>query len=86
MQNPVISTLKVLAFGITRDILGQQEVVLPLATPCTVGDLRHYLEEHYPALRKLASLAIAVNNAYADDEQAIIATDEVVLIPPVSGG
>jgi molybdopterin synthase sulfur carrier subunit len=40
----------------------------------------------YPELAKLQSLAVAVNGAYAQNEAHISAEDEVVLIPPVSGG
>ncbi|MEX0314736.1 MAG: MoaD/ThiS family protein, partial [Allomuricauda sp.] len=32
------------------------------------------------------SLAIAVNNNYATDEESIDSYDEIALIPPVSGG
>jgi molybdopterin synthase sulfur carrier subunit len=41
---------------------------------------------NYPALEKLRSLFIAVNQQYAEDNQSINETDEIALIPPVSGG
>lgn len=52
----------------------------------TVREVRNALLESYPALRELSSLMIAVNEAYADEQTVLEAGDEVVLIPPVSGG
>jgi molybdopterin synthase sulfur carrier subunit len=44
------------------------------------------LIEKYPSFQKLSSLRIAVNEEYAEDHTEIKETDEIVLIPPVSGG
>lgn len=76
----------ILAFGIARDILGSSQINLPTDGITTVGQLKAYILAQYPKFEKLSSLAIAVNNEYANDEQAIDPTDEIVLIPPVSGG
>ncbi|APU11497.1 MoaD/ThiS family protein [Cellulophaga lytica] len=81
--------MKILLFGITKDIIGSS--VLDVTnfttnTQKTVGDLHTYLQEKYPDLKKLSSLAIAVNNAYAEHNSILNDTDEVALIPPVSGG
>jgi molybdopterin converting factor subunit 1 len=79
--------LEVVAFGIARDILGQPNLNLEVDdTPLTVAKLLETLKTRYPAFRDLASLAVAVNAAYATPDQVIIAGDEVVLIPPVAGG
>ena len=73
------------AFGITKDILGSRETVLDLDGK-TVGSLRNSLKSRYPSLAGIRSLMIAVNNAYADDDLPIGESDEIALIPPVSGG
>lgn len=73
------------AFGITRDIVGSRETVFELEGN-TVGSLRQALRKHYPALDGIRSLMIAVNNAYAEDGLSIGESDEIALIPPVSGG
>jgi molybdopterin converting factor subunit 1 len=78
--------INVIAFGIARDILGGNEQALEVPENCTVGALRRQLMSHYPALERLASLAIAVNTEYALDDLGISEKDEIVLIPPVSGG
>ena len=81
--------MKVLLFGVTKDIIGSS--ILDVSnfttnTEKTVGDLYTYLQEKYPELKKLSSLAIAVNSAYAEHNITLKETDEVALIPPVSGG
>ena len=78
--------VSILAFGITKDILGGREVLFELAGEQTVANLLKTLESQYPQLQGLASLKVAVNSEYAEPDWAIRETDEVVLIPPVSGG
>lgn len=79
-------TVNVLAFGIAKDILGSRQLRVELSDTATVGQLKARLCEQYPAFEQLASLSIALNTAYAKDEAHIQASDEVVIIPPVSGG
>lgn len=78
--------ITLLAFGITKDILGGRQVQYELPEAATVGGLLQDLGQKYPQLEDLASLKVAVNSEYADRDVQIKATDEVVLIPPVSGG
>lgn len=76
---------KIIAFGITKDILGGKETVIE-ADAGTVLELRQHLTQRYPQLRGLKSLLIAVNSNYAEDSESLDETDEIALIPPVSGG
>ena len=78
--------IKILAFGIARDILGGPDLKFSGPENLTVGQLLDLLKERYPAFGELTSLAIAVNAEYADEGQLITANDEVVIIPPVAGG
>lgn len=78
--------LKIALFGITKDIIGGSSLVFEINETQTVEKLRNSLFQQYPALQHLNSLAIAVNGTYALETQIIQANDEVVLIPPVSGG
>ena len=73
------------AFGVTKDILGGKVVPFEM-TGKTVGELRAELNGRYPKLVGLKSLYIAVNNNYAEETKALTETDEIALIPPVSGG
>jgi len=76
---------KIRAFGITKDLLGGKDTVIEMRGT-TVADLRKELSERFPELLDLSSLFIAVNNDYADDTCVLKPTDEIALIPPVSGG
>ena len=77
--------LKIKAFGVTKDYLGGKETTIELQGQ-TVGDLRAELSARYPQLLGLKSLYIAVNRDYADETRVLDTTDEIALIPPVSGG
>jgi molybdopterin converting factor subunit 1 len=82
----LMANIKVKAFGITRDIVGQREVELEMSGERTVSELRTLLNEKYPKMNGLKSLLIAVNNEYAEDHTTLKSDDEIALIPPVSGG
>jgi molybdopterin converting factor subunit 1 len=79
-------TINVLTFGIAKEIMGSAMVNIELHEPGSVGDLKILLENEFPALKKLGSYMIAVNNGYAEGQTVIHANDEVAVIPPVSGG
>lgn len=78
--------IKVLAFGISKEIFGKSSVNLELANDATVYNLKYVLEHQYPKLKQLASYMIAVNNEYALPGDTIHERDEIAIIPPVSGG
>lgn len=84
--------MNILLFGVTKDIIGSPSLSIPTSSPTgkslpnTVGELRQFLIKSYPELNKLSSLAVAVNNSYANDDDSINSYDEIALIPPVSGG
>jgi len=77
--------LNVLLFGVTKDIIGGKTATVSLSDESVHG-LKAKLFDEYPKLRGLNSLLIAVNNEYADDDVIIKTSDEVAIIPPVSGG
>ncbi|MEL6534018.1 MAG: MoaD/ThiS family protein [Bacteroidota bacterium] len=78
--------ITVQAFGIARDIIQASNLSLDLEGPITVKSVKDHLLAKFPAFAELASLRVAVNTEYADDQQELQENDEVVLIPPVSGG
>ncbi|MDV2446199.1 molybdopterin synthase sulfur carrier subunit [Elizabethkingia anophelis] len=78
--------LKILAFGIAKDILGGTEKEIDLAEGITVQHLKAKLEDEYAELKHLKSYFIAVDDEYAENDQVIISTNEIAIIPPVSGG
>jgi molybdopterin converting factor subunit 1 len=78
--------LTVLLFGITRDLVGQSRLSVPLADGGRVADLLTLLHDQYPALAGIKSVLVAVNSEYADPDTLLMPSDEIALIPPVSGG
>ena len=78
--------IKILAFGIAKDIFGSTSVNLELANDSTVYNLKYVLEQQYPRLKQLASYMVAVNNEYALPGDSLHERDEIAIIPPVSGG
>lgn len=78
--------IRLMTFGITRDMLGSSALELELPQGAKVSDLQRLLHDRFPALNRLASLLIAVNETYAAPELILHENDEIALIPPVSGG
>ena len=79
--------IRVLFFGILKDLIGQAHETLDLPENATLGDVLSYYEERVPRLRDLmTSLATSVNQEYAGPEAKLKPDDEVGLLPPVSGG
>jgi len=81
--------MKIKLFGIAGDIVGSTTLSLPRSDWAgiqNVAALKAYLYKTYPDLAELSSMAIAVNKSYAREDTVIDNTDEIALIPPVSGG
>ena len=78
--------MKILAFGIVKDIFSNATIDVDCKNEFPVDDLKNILEKKYPRLNQLGSYMIAVNNEYAAAGDIINENDEVAIIPPVSGG
>lgn len=80
--------VRVLLFAGPRELLGAPSVELAVPVPATAGAVRAALASAGPA--RLGALLphclVAVNEAVVDDDFPVRASDEVALIPPVSGG
>ncbi len=72
-------------FAAVREIIGDSAARWELPEGATVGDLWKRLATANPPLRQLTCTA-AVNQEYVSPETTLAAGDEVVFIPPVSGG
>ncbi len=74
-------------FAAAREAAGDAVVSLNLSDTADVAELRRELTAAVPALAPLAaSLLVAVNNQYANDDVSLKDCDEVACFPPVSGG
>ncbi len=78
--------IEILAFGIAKDIINGRTLSLELPNGADVALLKNELCNRFPDFQKLKSLAIAVNEEYQLDDFGLNEKDEVVIIPPVSGG
>ena len=78
--------MKILAFGIVKEIFSDSMIDIDLNNGSTVEALKEQLGKQYPQLDELGSYLIAINNEYASAGDTIQANDEVAVIPPVSGG
>ena len=79
--------VRVLLFGVLKDIFQRSEELLDLSAGATVSDLLDHYRRLVPERSNFfQSLALAVNQQYASPKHALQDGDEVALLPPVSGG
>ncbi len=78
--------IQLIAFGIARDILQSKSLTIELRDGDSISTLKQNLFSRYPDLSSLKSISFAVGENYQDDGYALHENDEVVIIPPVSGG
>jgi molybdopterin converting factor subunit 1 len=79
--------LTVRLFARAKDLAGADVVTVEIADGATAADLRAALARTHPLLAALLERsALAVNAEFAPAGQPLRATDEIALLPPVSGG
>jgi molybdopterin converting factor subunit 1 len=80
--------LRIQLFAGLVDLLGTAALEVHLEQESiTAGELKELLMSQFPnASQTLSSCFFALNQAYAGDEANLTPTDEIALIPPVSGG
>src|SRR5579872_6913989 len=77
----------VLFFGVLKDLTGRGSDLLNLPEHATLGDVFVHYEEITPRLGELAaSIAISVNQEFANPDSPLKEGDEIAFLPPVSGG
>jgi molybdopterin converting factor subunit 1 len=80
-------TLTIHLFARGRDLAGADAIAVEVPAGATVARLRQTLADQYPALGPLLEVsAIAVNHDFAEDSRNLAESDEIAVIPPVSGG
>jgi len=86
--------VKLLYFGILKDLAGETDEATELPDASTVGELLGILRDRTSKKKAESemteqvwrSLAVAVNREYAAAGMVLREGDEVALLPPVSGG
>ena len=79
--------VRVRLFASLREVAGRAEIELDLPSGASPEDAWQALATDHPALAgRRANLAASVNRRYAPFDTPLQDGDEVVFIPPVSGG
>jgi molybdopterin converting factor subunit 1 len=79
--------VRVLFFGILRELAGKPSDSLDLPEGRSVADVIAHYRQQIPQLEALLpSTALAVNQQYASADTRLNPNDEIALLPPVSGG
>lgn len=82
-----MSKIDLRLYASIKDLLGKDTIGVDWTYNMTAGDLRKKLYDSFPILSIVnAQFAISVNRRAADDRELIQKTDELAVLPPVSGG
>jgi molybdopterin converting factor small subunit len=83
----MVSKIDLRLYASIKDLLGKDTIGVDWTYNMTAGDLRKKLYDSFPILSVVnAQFAISVNRRAADDRELIQKTDELAVLPPVSGG
>ncbi len=79
--------ISIRAFASYREAIGSARITLTIPDGASPGQVWKALLSSYPRLRALPQpFAFAVNDEYVASEVPLRPSDELVLVPPVSGG
>ncbi len=79
--------IRVLFFGMLKDLAGIPEDRLEVPEGATAGAVFDRYAERFPRMREMASsIVMARNHEFTPASQALADGDEVAFLPPVSGG
>ncbi|MCC7153152.1 MAG: molybdenum cofactor biosynthesis protein MoaE [Bryobacterales bacterium] len=80
-------TVRVLFFGVLRDIAGMKETALEVEPGTSVGAVFDRCAARFPRLLELkSSIVLAANQEFSDGARLVCDGDEIAFLPPVSGG
>jgi molybdopterin synthase catalytic subunit len=79
--------VKVLFFGVLRDLTGHSEEQIELAEGSRLASVFDHYARRFPRLEQMAaSIVVARNQEFAEPDSRVSDGDEIALLPPVSGG
>jgi molybdopterin synthase catalytic subunit len=79
--------VKVLFFGMLKDIVGCAEEQLEIPEDPRLGDIFDHYAARFPRLQGMAgSIVLARNHEFSGPSSPVAEGDEIALLPPVSGG
>jgi MoaE-MoaD fusion protein len=82
------ATLKIRLFGILREKMDSDDLIISIHdTSISLKKLRQYLEDLYPSLGlNEINFVFAVNKVICNEDINVKSSDEIAIIPPISGG
>lgn len=82
------ATLKIRLFGILREKMDNDDLIISIHdTSISLKKLRKYLEELFPSLGlNEINFVFAVNKVICNEDINVKSSDEISIIPPISGG
>ena len=79
--------IKVRLFAVLREVVGEREITITVPGGVTVSYLNNEILKKYPQLKSFSNKFVTSVNCKVTTEDTIItSSDEIALLPPVSGG
>ncbi len=79
--------IRIKLFAVYQEVIGPQELQLQVPVGTTVAQVLEQLIQQYPSLGRWRSQTrFGINQEFVGGETPVQAEDEVVFVPPVSGG
>jgi molybdopterin converting factor subunit 1 len=84
---PDNNKIKVRLFANLRELVGEREITITVPTGVTVSYLNNEILKRYPQLKSFSNKFVtSVNCKVTTGDTIITSSDEIALLPPVSGG
>lgn len=84
---PDNNKIKVRLFADLRELVGEREITITVPTGVTVSYLNNEILKRYPQLKSFSNKFVtSVNCKVTTGDTIITSSDEIALLPPVSGG
>jgi MoaD family protein len=84
---PANYSLKVRLFAILKDVVGERDITITVPSGVTVSYLNNEILKKYPQLSSFSNKFVtSVNCKVTSGDTIISSSDEIALLPPVSGG
>src|SRR3989442_1340343 len=79
--------IKVLFFGVLKDLVGQAEEKIEISDGARLSTVFEHYARRHPRLQDMSgSIVLAQNQEFAPPDAAVCEGDEIAFLPPVSGG
>jgi molybdopterin converting factor subunit 1 len=79
--------IKVRLFANLRELVGEREIIIAVPSGVTVSYLNNEILKKYPQLKSFSNKFVtSVNCRVTPGNTIITSSDEIALLPPVSGG